>query len=94
MTRGTLRSLDDNRLAAALRISLNLFPPIQGRSPDRTSYTGFLTTEGNAVVGPIRPRAMAVVLTTNNERDVWLRAPWDEVRGHCNDHCRMMCSGS
>jgi putative SOS response-associated peptidase YedK len=94
MTRGTLRSLDDDRLAAALRISLNLFPPIQGRSPDRTSYTGFLTTEGNAVVGPIHPKATPVVLITNNERDVWLRAPRDEVRGRCNDRRQMMRSGS
>jgi putative SOS response-associated peptidase YedK len=33
---------------------------------------GFLTTEPNAIVVPIRPIAMPVILTTTEEFDLWL----------------------
>jgi putative SOS response-associated peptidase YedK len=35
---------------------------------------GFLTTEANAVVAPIHPKAMPVILTTPAEVDLWLLA--------------------
>ncbi len=35
---------------------------------------GFLTTEANAIVAPIHPKAMPVILTTAAEVDMWLEA--------------------
>ncbi|WP_026358912.1 SOS response-associated peptidase [Aureimonas ureilytica] len=40
---------------------------------------GFLTTEPNAVVAPIHPKAMPVILTTAEEMGIWLEAPWAEA---------------
>ena len=39
----------------------------------------FLTTEPNAIVAPVHPKAMPVILTTDEEFDVWLRAPTAEA---------------
>lgn len=40
----------------------------------------FLTTDANAVVAPIHPNAMPVILRTPEEVDTWMSAPWEEVK--------------
>jgi putative SOS response-associated peptidase YedK len=41
---------------------------------------GFFTTNPNGVVKPIHKQAMPVILTTQDEIETWLTAPWDEAR--------------
>ncbi len=40
----------------------------------------FLTTEPNQEVGAVHPKAMPVILNSEEEHDVWLRAPWTEAK--------------
>lgn len=39
----------------------------------------FLTTEPNAEVGAIHPKAMPVILTTPDEVETWMTSPVDEA---------------
>jgi putative SOS response-associated peptidase YedK len=41
---------------------------------------GFFTTAPNAVVAPIHPKAMPVILTDARDVETWLRAPWSEAK--------------
>jgi putative SOS response-associated peptidase YedK len=40
----------------------------------------FLTTSPNETVKPIHPKAMPVILITDEERETWLKAPWQDAR--------------
>jgi putative SOS response-associated peptidase YedK len=40
---------------------------------------GFLTTEPNDVVGPLHPKAMPVILRTEQEIETWMTAPANEA---------------
>jgi len=62
-----------------------LWTPWQGvrkvkEGPGEHELYGFLTTKPNALIAPIHEKAMPVILTTREETETWLSAPWSEAR--------------
>ena len=49
------------------------------RPTERGNAYSFLTTEPNAVVAPIHPKAMPVILH-DDYYGRWVTTPWDEVK--------------
>ena len=48
--------------------------------PVTTDLFAFLTTEPNAEVRAVHPKAMPVILTAPEDREAWLSAPWSEAK--------------
>lgn len=48
--------------------------------PEVIDLMAFLTTESAEPVKTYHRKAMPVILTTEEERDLWMRGPWDEAR--------------
>lgn len=42
------------------------------------AWGAFVVEQTTAVVAPIRPQAMPVILTTTEEIDIWMNAPGEE----------------
>ena len=57
---------------------MDLRPEGQGGRDHQDLYA-FLTTEPNAEVGAIDPKAMPVILTSPDEVETWMTAPADEA---------------
>lgn len=50
------------------------------RGVETTDLYAFLTTDPNAEVGAVHPKAMPVILTRPEEVEIWMTAPWEQAK--------------
>ncbi len=74
-------ALDDNRPLAFFAGIWTEWTSVRKVKEGETTNQlfAFLTTDANAVVAPVHPKAMPVILTTMDEYDAWLTAPAEEA---------------
>ena len=72
-------ALDEDRPLFAFAGLWRPWTGTRGKIDGQHDLYGFLTTEPNAVVTPIHPKAMPVILTTAEECEAWLTAPLPEA---------------
>ena len=74
-------ALDDSRPLAVLAGLWTRWTSVRKIKEGETTNNlfGFLTTDANAIVAPVHPKAMPVILTTRAEIETWLTAPVEEA---------------
>ncbi|MET4262300.1 putative SOS response-associated peptidase YedK [Bradyrhizobium sp. S3.12.5] len=75
-----IQASDFERPLAGVRICAAPHPAVVLKEGETTNdIFAFLTTEPNAEIGAIHPKAMPVILTTPDEVETWMAAPPDEA---------------